>query len=291
MEYVCNICPRKCNKMRGESTGNGICKMPYSAKVSRYDLHKWEEPCISGQRGSGTIFFTGCNLQCVYCQNYKITKGELKNIGKVANIDDIYEMCQELIAKGAHNINFVTPTHYIYIVKEFLEKYKDKIPVPIVYNTSGYEDLENLKQLKGLIDVYLPDLKYFSKDISTKYSKAPNYFEIVSENILEMYNQVGNCEFDGDGILQKGVIVRHLILPNNVKNTIDVLNWCKNNLPKNILISVMSQYTPVGEIEGYPELQRKINKVEYKRVLSYMIDNDIDNGYIQELSSASSKYI
>ena len=200
-------------------------------------------------------------------------------------------MCQELIAKGAHNINFVTPTHYIYIVKEFLEKYKDKIPVPIVYNTSGYEDLENLKQLKGLIDVYLPDLKYFSKDISTKYSKAPNYFEIVSENILEMYNQVGNCEFDGDGILQKGVIVRHLILPNNVKNTIDVLNWCKNNLPKNILISVMSQYTPVGEIEGYPELQRKINKVEYKRVLSYMIDNDIDNGYIQELSSASTKYI
>ena len=291
MEYVCNICPRKCNKIRGEYYGNGICKMPYNAKISRYDLHKWEEPCISGQRGSGTIFFTGCNLQCVYCQNYKITKGELENIGKFVSIEDIYEICQELVNKGAHNINFVTPSHYIHIVKEFLQKYKDKIPVPIVYNTSSYENLENLKELEGLIDVYLPDLKYFSKEISTKYSKAPNYFEIASKNILEMYRQVGSCEFDDDGMLQKGVIVRHLILPNNVKNTIDVLNWCNNNLPKDILISVMSQYTPVGDIEGYPELQRKIKKVEYNRVLKYMIDNDIDNGYIQELSSASTKYI
>lgn len=291
MEYVCNICPRKCNKIRTLTNGNGICKMPYEAKISRYGLHMWEEPCVSGKNGSGTIFFTGCNLQCVYCQNYKITRGNLEGIGETKTKEDIVNMCYDLIEKGAHNINFVTPTHYSYIVKEILKEHKSKFNVPIVYNTSGYEDVKQIRELDGLVDVYLPDFKYANKDISAKYSKAPNYFEVVTQNILEMYNQVGECEFDNEVMITKGVIVRHLILPNNIKNTISVLQWCKDNLPTDVMISVMAQYIPVGDIQEYPELQRKINKIEYNRVLNYIIENNIENGYIQELSSASIKYI
>ncbi len=291
MEFLCNICPRKCNEVRTVDKGNGICRMPVLPKISRYSLHLWEEPCISGTNGSGTIFFTGCNLQCVYCQNYKITSGNLDNVGQIKTKQDIINMCYELIEKGAHNINFVTPTHYSYIVKQVLDEHKKDFKVPIVYNTGGYEDIEQIKKLEGLIDVYLPDLKYASDDIAIKYSKAPNYFDIATKNIFEMYKQVGACEFDNNGIIKKGVIVRHLILPNNVKNTIKVLQWCKKNLPKDILISVMAQYIPMGNLENTPELQRKINKVEYNRVVKFMLENNIENGYIQELSSASIKYV
>lgn len=291
MEYLCNICPRKCNKIRTENKGNGMCKMPYLVKISRYGLHLWEEPCISGKNGSGTIFFTGCNLQCVYCQNYKITRGNLENVGKYMTKEEIVQICYELIEKGAHNISFVTPTHYSYIVSEILQEHKKDFNVPIVYNTSGYEDIEQIKQLDGLVDVYLPDLKYANNNIAIKYSNAKNYFEIATNNILKMYEQVGKCEFDCNGMMTKGVIVRHLILPNNVSNTLDVLKWCKDKLPKDVLISVMAQYIPTGNIENIPELQRKINKVEYNRVLKYMMDNNIDNGYIQERSSASKEYV
>lgn len=286
MKFICNICPRNCSAIRNEEKGFGICKMPFNIKISNYSLHKWEEPCISGKNGSGTIFFSGCNLHCVYCQNYKIST---QNIGRIISKEELINIMNELIKNGAHNINFVNPTHYACIIREIL--IENKFDVPIIYNCSGYEKLETIKSLNGLIDVYLPDLKYINKEISSKYSNCPDYFNVAKQAILEMCRQTGNCVYDENGMIKKGTIIRHLILPNNTKNTIEILKWCKENVPNTIPISIMSQYIPMGDLEKFPELKRKLNKIEYNKVLRFIYENNIENGYIQDLSSAKEKYI
>ena len=205
-----------------------------------------------------------------------------------SNVLYILKILSSLSIKLAHNINLVNPTHYIHIIKEILTE--NKFKVPIVYNSSGYESVESLKQLDGLIDIYLPDLKYFNEELSIKYSNAPNYFNIATKAILEMCKQVKDNIFDSNDIMQKGIIVRHLVLPNNTKNTIEILNWCKNNLPNWVNISIMSQYVPVGDANKFEEINRKINKIEYRKIEKYVLEN-IENGYLQDLSSANKDFI
>lgn len=285
MDYLCNFCPRNCNVIRDNEVGRGYCKMPALPKISKYGLHMWEEPCISGTKGSGTIFFTGCNLKCVYCQNFNISH---KNIGKVITKQQLVNIFYELIDNGAHNINLVNPTHYVHIIKDILKE--NSFNVPIIYNSSGYEKKEVINELNGLIDVYLPDIKYFDDHLAIKYSNAPNYFEIATNAILEMVSQFNKNLYDDNGNIQKGVIVRHLILPNNTNNTLNILKWCRDNLPQWVNISIMSQYVPMGNANDYKELNRKINKIEYNKIEKYVLSN-IENGYLQDLNSASKIFI
>lgn len=283
MEY-CNICPRKCNVIRKQQTG--FCKMAELPVVARAALHKWEEPCISGTKGSGTIFFSGCSLKCVFCQNFKISN---ENYGKQITVDNLRKLYFDLISQGAHNINLVNPTHFI---KPIIQSLDRPLPVPIVYNSSGYENVSSIELLKNKIQIYLPDLKYADNTIAKKYSKVDNYFEITTNAIIEMYKQVGNYEFDTDGIIQKGVIIRHLVLPNNIENTFKVIDWVKDNFKNGeIIFSLLNQYIPYGQAYLYPEINRKLFKREYKKVEQYLFDSGIEDGYIQELSSAKDNYI
>lgn len=283
MEY-CNICPRKCNVIRKQQTG--FCKMAELPVVARAALHKWEEPCINGTKGSGTIFFSGCSLKCVFCQNFKISN---ENYGKQITVDNLRKLYFDLISQGAHNINLVNPTHFI---KPIIQSLDRPLPVPIVYNSSGYENVSSIELLKNKIQIYLPDLKYADNTIAKKYSKVDNYFEITTNAIIEMYKQVGNYEFDTDGIIQKGVIIRHLVLPNNIENTFKVIDWVKDNFKNGeIIFSLLNQYIPYGQAYLYPEINRKLFKREYKKVEQYLFDSGIEDGYIQELSSAKDNYI
>lgn len=280
----CNMCPRQCNVDR--ETAKGYCRMPYEFSLARAGLHFWEEPPISGKNGSGTIFFSGCNLGCVYCQNYEISHGQ---IGKVVSDERLIEIFDELTEKGAHNINLVNPTHYADRLKTVLESRKIKIPV--VYNSSGYEKTDTLKNLEGLIDIYLPDLKYINSDKSFGYSAAKDYFDFASKALLEMKRQCPQNVYNSDGIIQKGLIVRHLILPKNTNQSIEILKWIYNNLGEDTAISLMAQYTPYGKIEDYPELQRKITEREYNKVLSFAMDLGFKNIFTQEFESSSEKFI
>lgn len=258
-------------------------ELPVVAKVS---LHKWEEPCISGQNGSGTIFFSGCNLKCVFCQNFKISN---ENYGNQITVEELKNIYFNLISQKAHNINLVNPTHF---VKAILESLNEPLPIPVVYNSSGYEDIDTIKMLKNKIQIYMPDLKYADNEIAKRYSKAENYFEIATNAIIQMYNQVGDYTFDEDGILKTGVIIRHLILPNNIHNSFKVIDWVKNNFKsKQILFSLMSQYVPYGNAYLYPEINRKLTKKEYRKVEQHLFDSGIEDGYIQEISSATNDYI
>lgn len=286
----CNICPKKCNVIRSNSCipgkGEGFCKMGTLPVIARAELYKWEEPCISGENGSGTIFFSGCNLKCVFCQNYKIST---ENYGKEISIEQLCNLYSKLISQGAHNINLVNPTHFI---KSISESLKNKLSVPIVYNSSGYEDVESLKTLENKIQIYLPDLKYSDNNISTKYSKVKDYFDIAINAIMEMYRQVGNYKIDNNGILKKGVIVRHLILPNNIDNTFKIIDWINDNFEcGTILFSLMSQYVPCGDSHNYAEINRKLSKKEYLKVEQYLFDSGFEDGYIQELDAAKYNYI
>ena len=264
----------------------GYCNMPDEFVVARAGLHFWEEPPISGKNGSGTVFFSGCNLGCVYCQNYEISH---KNAGKRISDSRLCEIFDELTDKEAHNINLVNPTHYADRLTGILTEYERYIPV--VYNSSGYEKVETLKKLQGSVDVYLPDLKYISPDKSYRYSFAKNYFEYASKAILEMKRQCPENIYDNDGILQKGVIVRHLILPKNTNQSIEILKWIYDNLGADTEISLMVQYTPYGKIHNYPELQRKITKREYDKVLTFAGELGFKNIYTQEFSSSSEEFI
>ena len=258
--------------------------MPLRVKIARADLHFWEEPCISGEKGSGTVFFSGCNLACCYCQNYELShkcKGEEITVEKLA---EIFKMLED---KGAHNINLVTPTHYAYAIKQALDIYNPKIP--IVYNSSGYETVETLKMLEGYIDIFLIDLKYLSSDRALKYSFAENYPEYAKTAILEACRQIPVCEFEGS-IMKKGVIVRHLLLPQGTKEAMAVFDWVRDNAP-NAYFSIMSQYIPMGKAEKYKEINRKVTKREYEKVLDYICSFDFQNVYIQEKSSADKKFI
>lgn len=256
--------------------------MPEKFKVARAMLHTGEEPCISGKNGSAAIFFSGCNLKCVFCQNYDISH---KNEGKCVDDDELADVINRMIDAGAHNINFVNPTHYAKRISDFLEKYS--FSVPIIYNTSSYEEVETLKMLDGKINVYLPDLKYSRSDKSLKYSGVSNYFEKASKAILEMIRQAGAPKFDDEGMIQSGVIVRHLILPSNINSSIEVLKWLDENIPHDTLISLMAQYTPLGESKKYPEIDRRLTPRELKKTVDFLENECSLDGYVQELESAN----
>ena len=260
--------------------------MPLTYKVARAALHFWEEPCISGTRGSGTVFFSGCSLKCVFCQNYQISRD---CFGKEISEERLVEIFGELEAQGAHNINLVNPTHYALRLAETLEKNKPGIPV--VYNTGGYDSVESLKRLDGLADIYLTDIKYVSPSVSKKYSRAEDYFEIASAAALEMFRQTGEAVFDGDGIMQKGIIIRHLVLPGNISQAMRTLDWVKVNLPEDTVVSIMSQYTPCGNLSEYPTINRRLSEREYDMVLEYADKLGLENAYIQELDSSAEEYI
>lgn len=282
---ICNACPRKCNVERniGEFS-RGFCKMPYNAVLARASLHLWEEPVISGERGSGAIFFSGCNLRCVFCQNYEISH---ENFGKQVSKSEFIDIVKNLENQGAHTINLVNPTHFVPFIKEVFSEYKPSVPV--VYNTGGYDDIESIRSLQGLIDVYLPDLKYFDSDVSKKYSNAENYFEKASKAVLEMQRQVGKSVIK-DGIMQKGMIIRHLVLPKNTDQSIKILRWIKDNLSIDTYISLMSQYVPYVKTE-YKELNRRIVTAEYQKVIDEFERLGFENGFMQERSSAQTDFI
>lgn len=278
---ICSICPRHCNVDR--SVNLGFCQSPDNFRVARAALHFWEEPCISGKEGSGTVFFSGCNLKCVFCQNNEISA---ENKGVEISDDKLISIFENLISQGANNINLVNPTHYAKRLAKVLGRWKS--PVPIVYNSSGYEEVETLKALDGLIDIYLPDLKYIRAEKAMRYSKAADYFEKASAALLEMRRQVED-KFDGD-IMKSGMIIRHLILPQNTNSSITVLDFIKSNFP-NTFVSLMAQYTPCGDLSEFPEINRKITKREYEKVVNYAFDNSFDKLFIQELSSADKSFI
>ena len=282
----CNICPRNCNINR--SVEKGFCGMNDKMKVARFSLHKWEEPVISGDNGSGTIFFVGCNLGCIYCQNYKLINND--DIGREISIDDFAHICLKLQEKGAHNINIVTGTHFIPLIRDGIVKSKELgVTIPFVYNTSSYEKVESLKELDGLIDIYLPDLKYYDNDISMKYSKCNNYFEYASKAIDEMYRQVGTYKIKDD-LMKKGMIVRHLLLPGHLEDSKKIIKYLYDKYKDNIYISIMNQYTPVNKTK-YDNLNRKVTDEEYDELINYALDLGIKNAFIQEGETQSESFI
>lgn len=287
MDYIesCTLCPRNCKAERNADKGKGYCRMGALPRIARVAPHMWEEPCISGKKGSGTIFFSGCVLSCVFCQNSKISSG---GYGKEVSVEELVEYIKRLENTGVHNINLVSPTPYIDSIIQCFEKYRPSIP--IVYNTGGYEKAETLKRLDGIVDVYLPDMKYISSELSAKYSKASNYFEYASEALKEMVKQTGKPQFDDNGMMKKGTIVRHLILPQNTKNSVEVLEWLDKTFGDEILISLMGQYIPLGNTDKYPEINRRITKREYNKVTDYLENLNLD-GFVQDLSSAKKDYI
>lgn len=280
----CKLCPRQCNIDRDKTTG--YCGVNNTLKIARAGLHYWEEPIISGTEGSGTIFFSGCNLKCVYCQNYDISS---QAFGKEITVERLSEIFKELEDKGANNINLVTPTHYVPQIIEALKIYRPKIP--IVYNTSGYDSVSELKMLEGYVDVYLTDLKYVDSELSKKYSKAPDYFDVASKAILEMVRQQPTNIYNDKGMLIKGVIVRHMVLPGCMKDSFKVLDWIKDNIGVDTIVSIMGQYTPYYKSVDYPEINRPIKTLEYKAVIAHFNSIGLNNGYSQDLSSSSKDYI
>ena len=283
----CSICPRACGKERSDTVGQGFCRQGTLPKIARAALHFWEEPCISGEKGSGTIFFSGCVLGCVFCQNHEISGG---GFGKVVSEERLAEIMHELVGQGAENINLVSPTPFAETIIRVLEREKERLKVPVVYNTGGYESVKTLKRLEGLVDIYLPDMKYRSAELSLCYSGAEDYPEIAERAILEMCRQTGPAQYDDRGMMLRGTVVRHLILPSHTEESIDVLRWCKEVLPEGTPVSVMAQYTPCGNLENAPELRRRISKREYNAVLDELFELDLD-GYVQERSSAKEEYI
>lgn len=279
---ICNDCPRKCGVTR-ENGDLGICNMPKSLRIARAGLHFGEEPCISGKNGSGTIFFSGCSLKCVFCQNFNISH---EGYGKEITVERLAEIFKELEKQGAHNINFVSPTHYISAIKEALEIYRPKIP--LVYNSSGYENLKTIEE--DIFDVYLFDLKFFSREKSLKYAKCPDYFDVASSAIKKAYEIKGKPIVNREGLMEKGIIVRHLILPQSTNDAINIIEWLENNTPE-IHFSLMSQYLPMYKAFEFKELTRRITKREYDKVLDSCICKSFEEIYVQELESATDEYI
>lgn len=281
---VCKLCPRKCGAIRDNEKGEGFCGLKNKIKVARIAPHMWEEPVISGTKGSGAVFFSGCTMRCIYCQNYKISE---KNYGKYIDEETLADEFRKLETSGAHNINLVSPTPYVNLIKKALNIYKPDIPV--IYNSSGYENTDTIKSLKGYIDIYLPDFKYGNNELAYEYSNAVNYVDTAKKAIAEMINQTGQNEYNENGIMKKGVIIRHLVLPSHTKNSIEVLDIIKNEF-NNTPVSLMGQYTPVHKAESHPKLGRKITKREYEKVKAYMIELGLE-GFSQQLTSADKNYI
>ena len=279
----CTLCPRRCgvDRTRGQL---GFCKMPGQVHAARAGVHYWEEPVISGSFGSGAVFFSGCTLKCAFCQNYDISQ---ENFGKPLTSTELRAAFERLIDEGVQNVNLVTPTHFL---PDILPALEPKLPVPVVYNCGGYESVETLRQLEGKIDVYLPDFKYSDNALAKKLSSAPDYFETASAAILEMYRQVGKPVLEDDE-MKRGVLVRHLVLPGCVDNSLGVLDWVAEHFRSgDILFSLMSQYVPMGRVAEMPPFDRRITELEYDSVLSYMMLLGIEDGYTQDFSSAERGY-
>ncbi len=284
----CEICPHKCkaNRTKGQI---GRCKATDKIKIALYSIHKFEEPCISGEKGSGTIFFSNCNLNCIYCQNYEISQ---QGKGKEISIERLAEIMLELQEKNVENINLVTPTSYALQIIEAIKIAKNKgLHLPIIYNTNGYENIETIKKLEGYIDIYLPDLKYYYNKTGKRYSKIDNYFEITTKAILEMYNQVGGTLLDERGMIKKGLMIRHLVLPNNIENSKKILKWIKENINDDVYINVMAQYFPTYKAKEDEKLSRKLTQNEFKEIEDFVYDLDIKNGYMQELGEHEEEYV
>ena len=282
---ICNLCPRKCNACRTEHQGNGFCGSGTLPVVARVAPHFGEEPCISGTKGSGTVFFSGCTLKCVFCQNYEISDGHK---GRAVTPKELADCYKRLEQQGVHNINLVTADHYVNAVAESLDIYKPSVPV--VYNCSGYTSPKTLSILDGLVDIYLPDFKYSDDALAIKYSSAPNYVNTASAAIKEMIFQVGSPVIDEDGMMKKGVIVRHLILPSHTKNSLGVLDIIKRSYDKQVLVSLMCQYVPVNKAHDFPKINRTITRREYDKVKSELYALGLD-GFTQDLTSASTDFI
>ena len=283
MDYKhCTLCPRACGVDRTAGK-TGFCGQTAQVKIARAAPHHWEEPVISGQKGSGTVFFSGCTLGCAFCQNEPVSHGGLGR-----EVTDLRRVFESLIDQGVHNINLVTPTQFL---PHILPALTPKLPVPVVYNCGGYESVETLKRLEGLVDIYLPDFKYSNNILARKLSQAPHYYETASAAILEMYRQTGPAVIE-NGIMQRGMILRHLILPGQIDNSLGVLDWVDEHFrPGQILFSLMSQYVPMGKAREMPGFDRPITGEEYDAVLSYMELLGIEDGFLQEFSSASDEYI
>jgi len=281
---ICTLCPRNCKADRSQTVG--LCGTGDKIKVAKAYLHMWEEPCISGQNGSGTVFFSGCNLKCCFCQNYEISH---QTRGREITTDELSDIFLKLQDNGAENINLVSGTQYVSQIISALDKVKHKLNIPVVYNSGGYEKVETIKLLEGYVDIYLPDLKYFSPELSMRYSKAGDYFQHASKAIVEMYSQQPKLVYKGD-MLKKGLIIRHLVLPKCRHDSMRVLEWIYKNLPeKSYLISLMSQYTPAYKSCEYPEINRKISTFEYNSVMDKALEYGME-GFFQERSSATLDY-
>lgn len=281
----CTLCPRKCGADRNKE--KGFCGGGQSVRLARAALHMWEEPCISGTKGSGTVFFSGCSLQCCYCQNYKISA---ENFGKDVSQERLAEIFLQLQADGAHNINLVSASHYMPWVIDALDAVRGKLTIPVVYNTGGYETKEAIEALRGYVDIFLTDIKYFSPELSKRYSNAEDYFTVAYATAKQMIEMTGAPKFDADGIMQSGVIIRHLALPAALNDTKAVLNAIAK-LPKDsFLISIMSQYTPFYKAKNTKPLNRRISTYEYKQAINYAADLGLINGFMQQKSSAKEEY-
>mgnify|MGYP005803698023 FL=1 len=287
----CTICPHECKINRNEGK-IGRCKSTNKIKIALYSTHNFEEPCISGKRGSGTIFFSNCNLNCVFCQNYEISQ---EARGKEIEIEDLAKIFLEQQKKKLENINLVTPTSYVpQIIEAIKIARKEGFNLPIVYNTNGYEKVETIKKLDGYVDIYLPDLKYAEDDLAKKYSKIDNYFEIATKAILEMQRQVGKPKLNKEGVMQKGIIVRHLVLPSHIENSKKVLKWIKENIYKENYVSIMAQYFPcykAKEEKEYNDINRKLTNEEWNKIEKYVEELDFENGFIQELGEHEEEYV
>lgn len=283
----CKICPHNCKINRLQQIGR--CKSTDKIKIALYSVHNFEEPCISGDNGSGTIFFSNCNMNCVFCQNYEISQLER---GKEITIEELADIMTKQQERNVQNINLVTPTSYVlHIIEAIKIARKNGLKIPIVYNTNGYDSIETLKMLEGYIDIYLPDLKYYYNDLAKKYSKVDNYFEIATKAIQEMYRQVGAPVLDENGVMKKGLMIRHLILPNEVQNSKKILKWIKNNIDSNVYVSIMAQYFPTYKAKTIHEISRKITKEEYEKIENYLYELNLENGYIQELGEHEEEYV
>ena len=284
----CTLCPRNCkvNRNNGEK---GFCGAGKNLRVARAALHYYEEPCLSGNGGSGTVFFSYCNLKCVFCQNHQIST---ENFRKEISIERLSNIFLELQKKGALNINLVTPTHYVPQIIEALKlAKKNGLSIPIIYNTSSYENVETIKLLKGYIDIYLPDFKYFDSNYGLKYSNVKNYFEHASIAIDEMIKQIKECVFDKYGIMKKGIIIRHLVLPGLKEDSKRILKYIHDNYKDKVYVSIMNQYTPLDNVKNYVELNRKVTNSEYEEVVNYAIDLGITKGFIQEDGTVNESFI
>ena len=285
----CTLCPRQChvNRVMGQK---GYCKETADVVVARAALHMWEETCISGKDGSGAVFFAGCNMGCVFCQNYHIARNE---VGKKISVERLAEIFLELQGQGANNINLVTPTHYVPQIIDALDLAKERgLRLPVVYNTSGYEKVETLQMLKGYVDIYLPDFKYMEPELAQEYSHALDYPEYAKEALQEMVRQVGSPDVDEiTGLMKKGVIVRHLVLPGHVRDSKKVIRYLYETYGDQIMISIMNQYTPMPQVAEDPLLKRKVTKREYEKVVDYALEIGVEYGFIQEGEVASDSFI